>query len=153
MNGSQIVPVFFLPRTDWFSVGSLGYKDVLNNARLYTGKGLFGFTSSGFAQYFGPIVCVRVKKPSNKSWIASRHIKRKLKASHSAIRAWLRQRLCFSSLVVNFNFKRRMIVLRSLSILVCFPRVAMTTFIALSSGRNCSKAGQHYPLDKSLSSG
>ena len=37
---------------------------VLNNARPATGNGLFAFMSGGFAQYFGPIVSIRVKKLS-----------------------------------------------------------------------------------------
>ena len=56
-------------------LGSLS-KGVLNNARPSTGNGLFAFMSSGFSQYFGPIVSIRVKKLSKISWVASGHIER-----------------------------------------------------------------------------
>ena len=62
-------------------LGSLS-KGVLNNARPSTGNGLFAFMSSGFSQYFGPIVSIRVKKLSKISWVASGHIERE-KGSHS----------------------------------------------------------------------
>ena len=62
-------------------LGSLR-KGALNNARPSTGNGLFAFMSGGFAQYFGPIVSIRVKKLSKISWVASGHIERE-KGSHS----------------------------------------------------------------------
>ena len=44
--------------------------------RTSTGRGLFTFLSSGFAQIFSQIVSTSVKKLSNTHFIASRHIKR-----------------------------------------------------------------------------
>ena len=62
-------------------LGSLS-KGALNNARPATGNGLFAFMSGGFAQYFGPIVSIRVKKLSKISWVVSGHIERE-NCSHS----------------------------------------------------------------------
>ena len=62
-------------------LGSLS-EGALNNTRPATVNGVFAFMSGGFAQYFGPVVSIRVKKLSKISWVASGHIERE-KGSHS----------------------------------------------------------------------
>ena len=45
--------------------------------RTSTGSGLFTFLGSGFAQIFGQMVVIMVKKLSNTNLVTSKHIKRK----------------------------------------------------------------------------